>query len=295
MKTRENYNDIYLFMTVAETGSFTQAAGRLDMAQSNISRAVSGLEERLGVQLLVRTTRKIALTQAGENLFAHAQQAFSQLDKSLMNIVDLRQTPSGVVRISASQHSIDTLLLPRLVGFSETYPDIRLELISDNRFVDIISEHFDAGLRLGGEIAEGMVAVKLTDEMQMVVVGSPDYFRQYGIPQTPQDLVHHSCTAYQFQSGSVYHWELQDENGNIYRHKPQGRYVFADSYMEAKAARMGLGLSYVPLNLVQDDLQHQRLIRVLHTYAKPLPAWYIYYPHRNITPAFRAFLAWLKQ
>ena len=295
MKIRENYNDIYLFMTVAEVGSFTQAAGRLDMAQSNVSRAVSALEERLGVQLLVRTTRKIALTQAGEMLYSRAKNAFERIDNSLNLIADWRETPSGVVRITAAQSVIDKTLLPKLIGFPERYPDIRLELLSDNRFIDIIDEHFDAGVRLGSDIADGMVAVKIDDEIQMVVVASPDYLSKHGIPKTPQDLAQHACIAYQLQSGNIYSWELTDEKGNTYRHKPQGQWVFCDDYMDIQAALNGWGIAFVPVKMVQEYLHDNRLIRVLTAYCVNLPALYLYYPHRNTSPAFRAVLEWLKK
>ena len=294
MKTRENDNDIYLFITVAETGSFTQAANRLDMAQSNVSRAVSGLEERLGVQLLVRTTRKIALTQAGEMLYLRAKNAFDRIDNSLNLIDNWRETPSGVVRITAAQYVIDKVLLPKLVGFPEHYPDIRIELLSENRFIDIIQEHFDAGVRLGSDIADGMIASKLDDETQMAVVANPDYLAQHGIPKTPQDLAHHDCILYKLQSGGIYAWEFQDDKGNAHRHKPQGQWVFSDDYLATTAALNGWGIAYVPLNMVQEYLKNNRLIRVLGPYSKPLPALYLYYPHRNTSPAFRAVLEWLK-
>ena len=294
MKVRENYNDIYLFMTVAETGSFTQAAGRLDMAQSNISRAVSGLEERLGVQLLVRTTRKIALTQAGEMLYLRAKNAFERIDNSLNMIADWRETPSGAVRITASTYVIDKVLLPKLAGFNERYPDIRIELLSENRFIDIISEHYDAGVRLGRDIADGMVAVKIDDEIQMVTVASADYLAQHGTPKTPQDLTDHLCILYQMQAGGVYQWEFEDKAGHTYRHKPQGKWVFTDDYLGVQAALNGWGIAFVPLRMVEEYVQNKQLVRILNQYTKTLPALYLYYPHRNTSPAFRAVLEWLK-
>ena len=294
MKTRENYNDIFLFMTVAEMGNFTQAAKRLDMAQSNISRAVSGLEERLGVRLIVRSTRKIALTQAGEMLYQHAKDGFASINHSLDFISNWKDNPSGVVRISAGPTIIDKTLLPRLHGFSQKYPHIRVELIADNHFINIIEEHFDAGVRLGSDVAEGMIATKLDDEMQMAVVASPDYWKKHGKPKTPQDLAQHSCIAYQFQAGGIYQWEFWDEKSGIYRHKPQGQWVFADDYSAIRAALNGWGVAFVPVNMVEEYLHNNQLVSVLERHSKPLPALYLYYPHRNISPAFRAVLEWLK-
>lgn len=293
MSSRENYNDVYAFMLVAREGSFTRAAARLGVAQSGISRTVRELEARLGVQLLTRTTRKLSLTRAGEQLFRSAQASFQSLDAGLTQIAHFRQTPSGTVRINASQHAIDKVLLPKLAMFRERYPDIRLELISESRFVDIIDEQFDAGVRLGGDVEEGMIGMRITPDMEMVMVATPDHFRLYGFPQTPADLAAHPCIAYQFADGSLYQWELWQE-GKLIRHKPQGQWVFSDSYMEAAGARAGLGLAYVPEELVADDLAHGHLIRVLMTYSHKLDGLYLYYPHRNVSPALRMVIEALR-
>lgn len=293
MAKRENYNDLYLFMRVVREGSFTAAAQRLGLAQSGVSRAVRELETRLGLQLLVRTTRKLSLTQAGERLYQTLESGFDAVDNGLATLAHYRNTPSGTVRINASQHLIDKVLLPRLAIFKQRYPDIRLELISENRFVDIIAERFDAGLRLGAEVASGMVAVRITPDMEMAIVGTPDHFRRYGFPQTPADLTAHPCIAWQFADGSLYAWELEHEGKKI-THSPQGQWVFSDSYMEANAARRGLGLAYVPEELIADDLERGTLIRVLQRYSLRLDGSFIYYPHRNVSPALRVVIDTLK-
>ncbi|UCZ74059.1 LysR family transcriptional regulator [Dickeya zeae] len=293
MANRENYNDLYLFMLVAREGSFTKAATRLGLTQSGVSRAIRELETRLGVQLLTRTTRKLSLTQAGEQLYRTTLTGFDSLDLGLATLAHFRDTPSGTVRINASQHAIDKVLLPKLATFSLHYPDIRLELISESRFVHIIDERFDAGIRLGPEVDEGMIAVQITPDMEMVVVATPDHFRHYGFPQTPADLVVHPCIAYQFADGSLYQWELW-QDGKPLRHKPQGQWVFSDSYMEAAAARLGLGLAYVPEELVTPDLEQGTLIRVLQRYSHRLAGLHLYYPHRNVSPALRMVIDALK-
>lgn len=293
MAKRENYNDLYLFMLVVQEGSFTAAAQRLGLAQSGISRSVRELEERLGVQLLVRTTRKLSLTQAGEQLYRTVESGFEALDTGLATLAHYRHTPSGTVRINASQHAIDKILLPKLAAFKQRYPDIRLELISESRFVDIIAERFDAGIRLGPEVGAGMVAVRISPEMEMAVVGAPEHFRRYGFPQTPAALAAHPCIAYQFGDGSIYAWEL-NEDGKKMTHRPQGQWAFADSYMEAKAARLGLGLAYVPAELVADDVERGTLIRVLQRYSLRLESSFLYYPHRNVSPALRVVIDALK-
>ena len=293
MTSRENYNDLHVFMLVAQEGSFTRAAARLGLAQSGISRTIRDLETRLGVQLLVRTTRSLSLTQAGEQLYRTAQSGFQSLDAGLATLAHFRDTPSGTVRINASQHAIDKVLLPKLALFRQHYPDIRLELISESRFVNIIDERFDAGVRLGGAVDEGMVAVRITPDMEMVMVATPDHFLQYGFPQTPAELAVHPCIAYQFADGSLYQWELWQE-GKLVKHRPQGQWVFSDSYMEAAAARMGLGLAYVPEELVADELVRGTLIRVLQRFSHRLDGLYLYYPHRNVSPALRALIDTLR-
>lgn len=293
MEERTNYNDLYLFMLVAREGSFTRAATRLGLAQSGVSRAIRELESRLGVQLLTRTTRKLSLTQAGEQLYRSTLSGFDSLNMGLANIAYFRDTPSGTVRITASQHAIDKVLLPKLATFRQRYPDIRLELISENRFVDIIDARFDAGVRLGASVGEGMIAVRIAPDMEMVVVGTPEYFRQYGFPQTPDDLVVHSCIGYQFADGSLYQWEFW-QDGVAVKHKPQGQWVFSDSYMEAKSARLGLGLAYIPEEMVSADLEQGKLIRVLQRFSHRLDGLHLYYPHRNVSPALRVVIDTLK-
>ncbi|WP_230352247.1 LysR family transcriptional regulator [Lelliottia sp. WAP21] len=293
MAKRENYNDLYLFMMVAREGSFTAAAQRLGQAQSGISRSVRELEQRLGVQLLVRTTRRLSLTHAGERLYQTVESGFATLDSGLAALAWLRNTPSGTVRINASQHLIDKVLLPKLVTFNQRYPDIRLELISESRFVDIIAERFDAGVRLGPEVGSGMVAVRITPDMEMAIVGTPDHFQRYGFPQTPADLLKHPCIAYQLADGSLYSWELNQNDKKIH-HLPQGQWAFSDSYMEAEAARKGLGLAYVPEELIADDIEAGRLIRVLQRFSLRLDGSFLYYPHRNVSPALRVVIDTLK-
>ncbi|MEQ4454268.1 LysR family transcriptional regulator [Kosakonia sacchari] len=276
-------------------GSFTAAAQRLGLAQSGVSRSVRELEERLGVQLLVRTTRKLSLTQAGEQLYQKTKSGFDTLDPGLATLAHYRETPSGTVRINASQHAIDKCLLPKLAIFKQRYPDIRRELMNESRFVDIIEERFDAGARLGPEVGQGMIAVRITPDMEMAIVGTPEHFRRYGFPQTPANLKTQPCIAYQFADGSVYQWELNQDDKQI-THQPEGQWALSDSYMEAEAARLGLGLglAYVPVELVADDLERGVLIRVLQRYSLQMAGLFLYYPHRNVSPALRMVIETLK-
>ncbi len=245
MAKRENYNDLYLFMLVVREGSFTAAAQRLGLAQSGVSRAVRELEERLGVQLLVRTTRKLSLTQAGEQLYRTVESGFDALDSGLSTLAYYRNTPTGTVRINASQHAIDKVLLPKLSVFKQRYPDIRLELISESRFVDIIAERFDAGVRLGPEVGGGMVAVRISPDMEMVVVGTPEHFRRYGFPQTPADLVVHPCIAYQFGDGTIYAWEL-NQDGKKITHRTAGTVGLCRQLYGSEGRPAGVGAGLCP-------------------------------------------------
>lgn len=286
MKNRENYNDLFVFMIVAQEGSFTKAATKLNVAQSGVSRTIRDLEARLGIQLLMRTTRKLSLTQAGEELYRATRFSFQELDKGLSMLSHFRDTPSGKVRINASQHAIDKVLLPKLAPFKELYPDIQLELISENRFIDIISEQFDAGIRLGSDVSEGMVAVRITPDIELALVATPEHFQRYGYPRTLLDLSSHPCISYQFADGGIYKWEFSYE-GKPYKHQSTGQWVFSDSYMEVSAAKRGLGLAYVPEDLVADELENGQLIRVLKPFSLTMPGLYLYYPHRNVSSALR--------
>lgn len=293
MQNRYSYNDLHVFMLVAREGSFTKAATKLGVAQSGVSRTIRELEQHLGLQLLTRTTRKLSLTQAGEQLYRTTLASFQNLEDGLSILAHYRETPSGTVRINASQHAIEKVLLPKLAVFKERYPDIQLELISESRFVDIITEQFDAGVRLGGEVGEGMIAVRITADMEMVVVATPEHLRRYGFPDTPKDLSSHPCIAYQLEEGSIYQWEFW-ENDKLVLHKPKGQWIFSDSYMEVAAARMGLGLAYVPKELVTEDLDRGNLIQVLKSYSHHYEGLFLYYPHRNVSPALRVVVDTLK-
>ena len=204
----------------------------------------------------MRTTRRLSLTQAGEQLYHNVESGFDALDMGLATLAHYRQTPSGTVRINASQHAIDKVLLPKLAVFKQRYPDIRLELISESRFVDIIAQRFDAGVRLGPEVGSGMIAVRISPDMEMAVVGTPEHFRRYGFPQTPADLVAHPASLISSATAAFTRnlmWMAKN-------HPPaSGTVAFADSYMEAKAARLGLGLAYVPEELITDDLAQAHL------------------------------------
>ena len=292
-KVRTNYNDLHIFMMVAQVGSFSGAGVKLGMAQSNVSRTIKALEVRLGLPLFYRTTRRLTLTRAGEQLLADVADSFDKLDHSLTVLSDYKNTPTGTVRINASLHAIDRVLLPKFAQFYERYPDIRLELIGENRFVDIVADGFDAGVRPSDDTPDDMVAVRISDGIQMAVVATPKHLARYGIPHTPKDLDAHPCISYQMKDGTDYEWHLHKGGANFY-HMPNAHLAVNDSYAEVSAVRLGMGLGYVPYDLVQDDIKDGRLVQILPEYGIRLSPLFLYYPHRQVSNALRAVVNYLK-
>ncbi|MGQ8821399.1 LysR family transcriptional regulator [Bibersteinia trehalosi] len=293
MSKRENYNDLYAFLTVAEQRSFSRAAEKLGVSSPALSKTIRLLEERLGLQLFVRTTRQVSLTQAGQQLFHTAQQSFNKLDHELDLLAHYRNAPSGLVRINAALQVIENILVPKLAHFDQQYPDIQLELIAENRFVDIIAEGFDAGVRLGSDVAEGMIAVKISEPLKMVLVGSPDYFDEYGFPKNLDDLTQHKGIGYRFRSGNLYAWEFE-EQGKQRTITPNCQWIFNDDYPTKIAALQGLGIAYLPEMLVENEVANNSVITLFPEHCQSLPALYLYYPHRNVSPALRVVIDSLK-
>lgn len=290
---KTNYNTLHAFYLVAQEKNFARAAAKLGISPQALSKTVKVLEKELGLQLFHRTTRTVSLTQAGLVLFGEVASGFAHIQDGIGKLTHLKDTPSGKVRINASLHAIEKLLLPKLAPIMHRYPQITLELINDNRFINIIKEGFDAGIRLGGDVGDEMIAVKISDEMAMALVGSPDYVAKHGFVKSLPELALHELIGYQMKDGTVYAWQF-DDDGTPYHHTPNARLLVSDSYAEASAAKVGLGLSYVPLDLVADDIKHGRLIRMLIAQSQTLPALYLYYPHRNISPALRAVVEGLR-
>lgn len=289
MRQQENYNELHAFLLVAQESSFTKAAIKLGISQSALSRSIKLLEQRLGLQLFTRTTRSLSLTHAGEALFVTAEQSFGSLDNKLDELKHLRETPAGLVRISASQYAIDKVLLPKLAKFKQLYPDIELELISDTALSDIISTQFDAGVRFGSLVTDGMISVRIDYDEEIAVVGSPDYFHEFGFPKTPVDLNDHNCLGYRFMNGGMYHWDFVID-GQPYKLKTQGQWVFSTDYSVIDAAKRGLGIGYVPIDMVKEELKSGQLIHVLREFSHTFSGFHLYYPHHNVSPALRAVI-----
>jgi DNA-binding transcriptional LysR family regulator len=284
---RESTNDLLAFLTVARERSFTRAAAQLGVSQSALSHTISGLEARLGLRLLTRTTRSVAPTEAGERLLDTLGPAFDQIDSTLAALSAFREKPSGNIRITAGEHAADTILWPGLRKLLPDYPDVRAEIFVDNGLSDIVTDRYDAGVRLGEQVAKDMIAVRIGPDMRMAVVGAPAYFAKHAQPKTPQDLTEHDCINLRLPTlGGLYAWEFEKGSRELKAHV-EGPLVFNSSTFSLQAALAGFGLAYVPEDRVQDHVAAGRLVRVLADWCPPFPGYHLYYPsRRQSTPAF---------
>lgn len=278
---RENINDLIFFLAVAKERSFTRAAAKLGVSQSALSHAIRGLEERLELRLLTRTTRSVSTTETGEKLVNTLGPRLAELEAELEALSELRDRPVGNIRINAAEHAVDSVLWPKLKPFLEKYPDINVEISVDNALTDIVSGRFDAGIRLGEQLAKDMVAARIGPEMRMAVVATPEYFAQYGVPQTPSDLQNHRCINMRLPTlGGLYAWEFEKEGREI-NVRVEGQLIFNSLRQRIDAARNGLGLLFVPEDSVADDIKQGSLISVLQDWCPAFPGYYLYYPSRK--------------
>ena len=287
---KENFNELQIFLVVARERSFTKAAGKLGVSQSALSHAVKALEERLNVRLLTRTTRSVAPTQIGERLIASLEPRLADLESELESILQLTGSASGNIKLSAGEHSARKLLWPKLKPFLKQYPDINVELVVDNGFVNIVEGRFDAGIRLGESVDKDMVAVRIGPDLRMLVVGSPEYLQSYGVPQTPHELQNHRCINMRLPTaGGLYHWEFEKE-GKPLRVRVEGQLTFNLLSERIDAVLSGFGLACVPDDMVQDELKSGELVQVLADWSPTFPGYYLYYPSRKQHPLAFALL-----
>jgi DNA-binding transcriptional LysR family regulator len=284
---RESVNDLLAFLAVARGRSFTRAAAQLGVSQSALSHSLRGLEARLGLRLLTRTTRSVAPTEAGERLLGSLGPAFDQIDSALASLSELREKPSGTIRITAGEHAANTVLWPAFERLLPDYPDVKVEIDVDNGLTDIVAGRYDAGVRLGEQVAKDMVAVRIGPEMRMAVVGAPSYFANRPLPKTPHDLTEHTCINLRLPTlGGLYAWELEKGRREV-NVRVEGQLVFNNTRLMLKAAVAGFGLACVIDDLVQAHLADGRLVRVLADWCPPFPGYHLYYPsRRQPTPAF---------
>lgn len=281
-----NINDIQVFLAVAREQSFTKAAARLGVSPSAVSHAVRLLEERLGVRLVARTTRNVSLTEAGERLLNSVEPHFDGIDAALSALTELRDKPAGTVRINSSEHAATSFLWPAIERLLPDYPDIMFEVSVDNAIADIVAERFDAGIRLGERLDNDMVAVRISPDMRMVVVGSPDYFSRHGSLKAPDELSRHSCINIRLPThGGYLVWEFE-RGGKEYKIRPDGTLTFNNAGMARTAARAGAGLAYLLHDFAMDDIRQGRLVTVLDDWSPPFSGYHLYYPsRRQMSPA----------
>lgn len=284
---RGNLNDLASFLAIARAGSFTRAAARLGLSQSALSHTMRELEERLGVRLLTRTTRRVSPTEAGERLRRNLAPHFEQIDAELAALGELRDTPSGNIRITATDYIANTILLPKLAKFLRAYPDIKVEIVIDYGLTDIVAERYDAGVRSGEQVAKDMIAVPIGPALRMAVVGAPLYFRRQPAPGTPQELVQHNCINLRLPThGGLYAWEFE-KAGRELKVRVEGQFSVNGTYQMLDAALAGLGLAYIPEELARPYINRRRLQRVLEDWCPSFPGFHLYYPsRRQATPAF---------
>lgn len=293
---KKHLNDLYSFKVVADEQSFTRAAAKLSISQSALSHAIKGLEERLQLRLLHRTTRSVSLTEAGKMLYESLAPSLSDIENLLESLQRYKLEPHGRISISAAEYAACNVLLPKIQAFLKAYPQIQVEINVNPSFVDIVAEGYDAGIRLGESLKQGMVALKISDAMRMAVVATPDYFEQHSVPLHPNDLQHHNCINIRLATyDQLMPWEFEKE-GHELRVQVNGSLTANSMTLLYKAVLAGVGLGYVPEDNVLEDVAAGRLVRVLEDWCEPFDGHYLYYPHRSdYLPAFAKLIEFLKE
>ena len=285
---RRNLNDLLAFVTVAREGSFTRAAGVLGVSQSAISQAIGGLETRMEIRLLARTTRSVSPTAAGERLLQAIGHRFDEIEAELDALTEMRDKPAGTVRITSTDHALSTLLLPKLGALLHEYPDIKLEFDINYGLRDIVADRFDAGVRLGDYVDKDMIALPISPPFRMAAAASPSYFAKRPVPQTPNDLTAHRCISFRTSGdGGLYAWELE-RDGRKLNVRVDGPLILNTSAHIVEAALAGLGIAFVLEDEFAPHIEEGRLVRVLEDWCPPFAGYHLYYPsRRQPSPAFK--------
>jgi len=288
---RDTMSDLVAFLAVARERSFTRAAAKLGVSPSALSHTIRKLEERLGVRLLTRTSRSVSTTEPGERLLERVGPHFDQVADELTGLIEFRDKPAGVLRITTGDQPAESILLPALSKLLPLYPDLMVELMVDNGFVDIVAERFDAGVRLGETLAQDMIAVRIGPDMQMAVAGSPEYLSAHGTPSTPDDLANHNCINIRHQArGGNSVWDLE-KDGRAVNVRVEGQLVVNDIAVVRQATVDGLGLCYLPRDYLQTRIDAGDLVPVLEEWCPPFPGYHLYYPsRRQQSPALAVFI-----
>lgn len=288
---KRNLNDLLYFVTVAREGSFTRAAALHGVTQSALSQAISGLESRLDIRLLTRTTRSVSPTPAGERLLQAIGHRFDEIESELDVLTEMREKPAGTVRITCGEHVLRTTLLPKLTPLLSEYPDVNVEFDVDYGFRDIAADRFDAGVRMGDTIDKDMIALPIGPSMRMAVVASAAYFATHPAPKNPHDLVNHNCINHRMQTGGgLYVWSFE-RGGKQLNVRVNGQLIFNTSPPMVDAALAGLGIALLPEDEFTPHIEEGRLVRVLEDWCAPFPGYYLYYAsRRQPSPAFSLVL-----
>jgi len=282
---RGNVNDLLAFLAVARERSFTKAAAKLGVSQSALSHTIRGLEARLGLRLLTRTTRSVSPTEAGERLLQTVGHRFEEIEAELEALSELRDKPAGTIRITAGEHAVNSILLPALMKLLPLYPDIKVEISVDHSLIDIVAQRYDAGVRSGEQVAKDMIAVRIGPDMRMAVVGAPSYFANRSLPKKPQDLTEHNCVNLRLPTyGGLYAWEFEKGDREL-KVRVEGQLVLNGTTQMLNAALAGFGLAYVPEELAQPHVDKGRLKRVLEDWCQPYSGHHLYYPSRRQSSA----------
>lgn len=292
---QHNLNDLLAFVTVAREGSFTRAAAQMGVSQSALSHTIRALEAKLGVRLLTRTTRSVAPTEAGQRLLATLAPRFEEINAEVAAVTALRDRPAGAIRISAAEHSADTILWPAIERLLPDYPDIRIEIATEHAMIDIVAGRFDAGVRLGDQVAKDMIAVRIAPDLRMAAVATPAYFRQHPPPSSPHQLTAHNCIGLRLAThGGLYAWEF-DKDGHAFKVRVQGQLTFNSSRPMLRAALAGFGIAFVPQDLVAEHVAAGRLRQVLLDWTATFPGYHLYYAsRRQASPALAVLIEALR-
>ena len=294
--SRRDTGDLIAFLAVARERSFTRAAASLGVSPSALSHTMRGLEERLGLQLLTRTTRSVSPTEAGERLLRTVAPHFDGIEEALAALTELRDKPAGALRLVANDHAAETILWPAVERLQRDYPDITIEIDVDNGLTDIVAGRYHAGVRLGERVDKDMIAVRISPDLRMAVVGAPSYFAHHPKPRSPKDLTEHACINLRLVTlGGFYVWEFE-KGGKETKVRVEGPLAFNSSKLAVEAALAGSGLAYVLEDRVKAHLKSGKLIRVLADWCPPFSGYYLYYPsRRQPTPAFTLIVEALRR
>jgi len=283
---RETVTDLIALLAVARERNFTRAAAQLGVSQPALSRTIRALEARLGLRLLTRSTRSVALTEAGERLVQTVGPHYDGIDAALAALTAMREKPAGSLRITSVEHASDTILAPAVARLLIDYPDIRIEIINDYGLTDIVAERYDAGVRLGEQVAKDMIALRIGPDYRQTLVGAPSYFDRRPKPVTPHDLTAHACINLRLPtSGGLWSWPFVKE-GRELKVRADGPLAFNTISLILSAALAGLGLAYLPEDVVHEHVAASRLVQALPDWSPLVNGYHLYYPKRQPSPAF---------